>query len=450
MLTGLLLQRDGHDVTVLERDSEGPPATDEQAWDLWSRRGVSQLRQPHGFIGRTRTVLATELPDVWDRATSADTYMIDLRRFAPDQEALTDSDERLQYAVMRRTTFERAAGIAVEAVEGIEVVRGVAVKGLVVERSIGGIPVVTGVRTAEHGEFRADLVIDSSGRRTGAPKWLDELGVATEEWSESDGFTYHTLWYRTHDGTYPPNVAGGFGGIAPGLVALLFPGEEGVFGVPMVGLGSDRPLRKLRDANVFGAVASRFDPLAGWVDPAVAAPITRVMPMGAIHNRSLRFVNGDGPSVFGFVNIGDSVLSTNPSLGRGIAIALIGALELRNVLRSTQDPQQVVTLFDQAKQEQLMPWLWDAVEADRGTRQAFGLAIGEVEESTTSDRTLMARASTRDMECWRRWTAVNQGFELPSSCLDDPDLMMRVRNIGAEVPPPTYHLSRPELEELLT
>ena len=153
--------------------------------------------------------------------------------------------------------------------------------------------------------------------------------------------------------------------------------------------------------------------------------------------------------MYGFVNIGDSVLSTNPSLGRGIAIALIGALELRQVLRSTQDPQEVAAQFDRAKQERVMPWLWDAVEADRDARQVFGLAIGEIEEGSPSDRTLMARAATRDMECWRRWTAVNQGFETPSSCLEDADLMQRARQVGAEVPPPTYHLSRDDLEALL-
>lgn len=449
LLTGLLLGRDGHAVTVLERDPDGPPADDEQAWDSWARRGVSQLRQPHGFIGRTRAILAEELPDVWDRVLEAETYRVDLRRFAPDQGALVDEDRRLQVEVMRRTTFERTVGTAVDEADGIVVRRGVAVTGLLADRSVSGIPLVSGVRTTDHGDLPADLVIDSGGRRTAAPRWLAELGAPVEEWSESDGFTYHSRWFRTRNGDYPPNVAGFFGGMAPGLVSLLFPGDAGVFGVAMVGLGGDKPLRRLRDRDVFTAVARRFGPLGGWVDPDVAEPISDVLPMGAIHNRRLRFWDRDGPSVLGFVNLGDSALSTNPSLGRGIAIALIGAIELRDLLRITDDPHEVAVDYDAAKEERLVPWLWDAVESDRGMRRMFGTAIGEPNGGPISDRTLMARASMRDMECWRRWTAVNQAFELPSTCLDDADLMGRAREIGADAPPPPYDLTRPDLERLL-
>ena len=449
LLTGLLLERDGHEVTVLERDPEGPPADDETAWSSWTRKGVSQLRQPHGFIGRTRAVLADELPTVWNRALEADTYHVDLRRFAPDQDGIVDSDSRLQVDVMRRTTFERALEIIADETEGIDVRRGVAVSGLVADRSANGIPIVTGIRTSEYGDIAADLVIDSAGRRTASPRWLSELGVPVEEWSESDGFTYHSLWFRTRDGSYPENVAGFFGGMAPGLISLLFPGDAGVFGVAMVGLGSDKPLRRLRDERVFVSVAREFDPIAGWVDPAVAESISEVLPMGAIRNRRLRFWNGEGPSVLGLVNLGDSALSTNPSLGRGIAIALIGALELRAVLRTTDDPYRVAVEYDRAKEDQLTPWLWDAVASDRGMRQAFSTAVGEPSQSAVSDRTLMTRASMRDMECWRRWTSVNQAFELPSTCLDDPDLMARAREIGRAPPPPQYNLSRSDLERLL-
>ena len=56
----------------------------------------------------------------------------------------------------------------------------------------------------------------------------------------------------------------------------------------------------------------------------------------------------------------------------------------------------------------------------------------------------------RDMECWRRWTAVNQVFELPSSCLDDEELMARARDVAEDMPPPAYNLSRDELASILS
>lgn len=36
----LLLAREGHDVTVLERDDDPVPATPDAAWQDWDRRGI--------------------------------------------------------------------------------------------------------------------------------------------------------------------------------------------------------------------------------------------------------------------------------------------------------------------------------------------------------------------------------------------------------------------------
>ena len=45
--TAMMLARRGHDVTVFERDSKPLPASPEDAWQRWERRGVAQFRQPH-------------------------------------------------------------------------------------------------------------------------------------------------------------------------------------------------------------------------------------------------------------------------------------------------------------------------------------------------------------------------------------------------------------------
>jgi len=64
--TALMLARDGHEVTVLERDPQPPPASAGEAWQAWERRGVVQFHQPHFVQARGRHVLDTELPDVRD------------------------------------------------------------------------------------------------------------------------------------------------------------------------------------------------------------------------------------------------------------------------------------------------------------------------------------------------------------------------------------------------
>jgi hypothetical protein len=42
----MLLRRDGHEVTVLERDPAPVPESREDAWEGWSREGVTQFRRP--------------------------------------------------------------------------------------------------------------------------------------------------------------------------------------------------------------------------------------------------------------------------------------------------------------------------------------------------------------------------------------------------------------------
>ena len=68
---GLLLCGDGHEVTVLERDAQAPPAGAEEIWGTWQRKGVSQFRLPHFFLARYRGLLDSELPEVKEGLVAA-------------------------------------------------------------------------------------------------------------------------------------------------------------------------------------------------------------------------------------------------------------------------------------------------------------------------------------------------------------------------------------------
>src|SRR5689334_7958366 len=61
--TAMLLAKDGHDVTVLEREPSPPPAPDE-AWESWERQGVNQFRMLHMFLPRFRQLAEMHLPEV--------------------------------------------------------------------------------------------------------------------------------------------------------------------------------------------------------------------------------------------------------------------------------------------------------------------------------------------------------------------------------------------------
>ena len=64
LATAMLLRRDGHDVTVLERDGAPVPRSPIEAWEHWGRDGVTQFRQPHFLLPRGRMVLEDTLPEV--------------------------------------------------------------------------------------------------------------------------------------------------------------------------------------------------------------------------------------------------------------------------------------------------------------------------------------------------------------------------------------------------
>ncbi len=55
MLAALMLARDGHRVTVYERDDTDLPATADEAFDGWDRHGVPHARQSHVLLARLRS-----------------------------------------------------------------------------------------------------------------------------------------------------------------------------------------------------------------------------------------------------------------------------------------------------------------------------------------------------------------------------------------------------------
>ena len=59
--TGMLLARDGHAVTVLERDPGPPPGN---VWVSWRRPGVGQFRMLHLTLPRWRREMCECLPEV--------------------------------------------------------------------------------------------------------------------------------------------------------------------------------------------------------------------------------------------------------------------------------------------------------------------------------------------------------------------------------------------------
>src|SRR5215207_6541671 len=129
LATATMLARDGHRVTVLERDPAPTPPSPEAAWEDWGRDGVAQFRQAHYLQARGRIVLEAELPDLLDGLLAAGGLRLDPLSRMPRQIADREprpGDERMVTVTARRTTIEQVFATAADEQDRLEVRRGVA------------------------------------------------------------------------------------------------------------------------------------------------------------------------------------------------------------------------------------------------------------------------------------------------------------------------------------
>ncbi|MGH2943956.1 MAG: FAD-dependent monooxygenase, partial [Solirubrobacteraceae bacterium] len=355
LFAGLVLARDGHDVTLLERDPEPVPDAPEQAWEDWSRDGVVQFRQAHYIQPHGRAILEQELPDVLEALAAAGAVWFEPLDLMPPH--ITDrrprpGDERFRTLTARRPIIEQVLGSAAASQPRLEVRRGVAVTGLAA-RTYDGVPHVTGVRTDGGETLDGDLVVDATGRRSSLPRWLADIASAPPyEEAEDSGFIYYTRFFRSSGAGMPqfravPNAPVGT------FSVLVLPGDNDTWSVTLYTSSGDRPLKRLRERERFDAVLSACPLHAQWLE---GEAISEVLPMGGVVDRYRRLMVDGRPLVTGLALLADAWACTNPSLGRGIALGLRHASHLRDVVRRALDePRELAAAWDAATETHLTP-----------------------------------------------------------------------------------------------
>ncbi|WP_433559289.1 FAD-dependent oxidoreductase [Pseudonocardia xinjiangensis] len=151
LAAALLLARDGHQVTVLERDPAEPVGDAEDLWEGWQRPGVSQFLLPHVMLPRWRRVMEQELPDVL-----AEVERLGGQRVSPIEllpSGFTGGpqagDDDLRFVLARRPVVEGAFAAVASLSHDVVVRRGVRAASLIrVPAAIEGVPHVAGVLTS--------------------------------------------------------------------------------------------------------------------------------------------------------------------------------------------------------------------------------------------------------------------------------------------------------------
>jgi 2-polyprenyl-6-methoxyphenol hydroxylase-like FAD-dependent oxidoreductase len=427
LAAAMMLARDGHRVTVLERDAAPVPEDPAAAWDGWARAGVAQFRQAHFIHPRGRQVLAAELPDVLAALEGAGALRLDPVKRLPA--AITDreprpGDERLVTTTARRATLEQVFARAAEEEPGVDVQRGVAVSGLESRRA-GGRLRVTGVRDESGRLLPADLVIDAMGRRSALPTLLAAAGGdPVHEESEDSGFLYYTRYFHVGESGFP--VARAPVNSHIGSFALLtLPADAGVWSVTVYAASGDRPLKRLRDLATWTALVRACPLHVHWLD---GEPMTDVMPMGGLVDRYRRYTG-----TAGVVSLGDAWACTNPSLGRGISLGLAHAALLRGVVGDHDDPAGLVDAFDEATERELTPWYRATVAFDRGRLAEIDAIRSGAEPQAPAPDDIAARvraalplAMSRDADVFRAGLEIASCLALPQEVFARPGLAQRV------------------------
>lgn len=435
---GMMLARDAHTVTIVERDAQPIPKDPEEAWDNWERRGVNQFRLPHLFMARYREILEEDLPDVAAAIGRDGAVRSNPVLGAP--ESITGGprpgDARYDILSGRRAMVERAVASVAEGTPGLEVRRGVAVAGLLGgSEAIGGVPHVTGVRTSDGDEVRADLVIDCGGRRSALPDWLEALGARRPHDEVDDsGFIYFGRHFRSRDGQLPVALGPGlqpYGSIS----ALMLPCDNDTWAVTLVARSGDRALFGLKDVASWERTVRALPTVAHWLD---GDPIEdRIVTIAKIEDRH-RDLHPDGvPVATGVVAVADAWACTNPSLGRGASIGMLHAQALRDTLRRTgpDDPAALGEAFATATEATVEPWYRTTLSFDRH-RLAEMSAIAEGATYDPGDPAYemtkaLAFAAPRDPDAFRAFLDIAFVLELPEVALARPGLFEKVVAHGA-------------------
>jgi 2-polyprenyl-6-methoxyphenol hydroxylase-like FAD-dependent oxidoreductase len=340
LYTAIALARRGYEVTAIDRDP-GPETN-----GSWNRRGVMQFHHPHGFRQQVVEALLAEMPEVWDGLITAGAV----------PSTLPDQPERVVGLRCRRLIFERVLRSVAEAEPGVTLRTG-HVDDVCRQRGRA-----VGVRVDGH-QVNADLVVDASGR---AGK-LSRTFRGPAEGGDC-GIAYVSRQYQLLPGAQngPMNSPIGMVTIYPGYMAIVFIHDNRTFSTLIARASTDRQMAALRFQEAFEAASRAIPPLAAWTEPDRSRPITPVLPGGRLYNTYRTQLNDAGEiAVDGLIFVGDTVCTTNPSVGRGVATSLMQAQQLLRLLDQHQrDFTSCSWEFDHWCTENIKPWFCDHVYWD--------------------------------------------------------------------------------------
>ena len=329
----MLLARDGHDVTVLERDADpvpDSPARGVGELDPQRRGAVPPAPQLHARAAAAARIGSAGRPGGAPAAPARPSSTCSTR--CRPCSSTSRRDRSMTSSGPIRLDVPSPSGCLPAAPQReprVTVRRGVQVTELL-DRPIGDsrrrrTSQACGRQSGE--VLRADLVVDATGRQSRAP-WLARRGSVGRPPEETDadcGFVYYTRYFS---GTQPARRGSELDACWIDLDPDAARGQRHMVGHPLQrdrrSRAEESPPRRAMDQS--GACVCPSTPI-GWT----VSRATGVLAMSGIVDRYRRFVVDGSPVATGFVALADAWACTNPSAGRGLTVGFLHAALLCRV-----------------------------------------------------------------------------------------------------------------------
>ena len=373
----LFLARRGHAVTVLDSDPSPPPLA-----EPWERRTALHTRQGHTFLALGTRVLSEEAPDLVDKLIAAGARRVALPHHPSHWNLLA-----------RRRLFDSVLRHALSTEPRVRLLAGTVGTGLLVKQATATTPPhVFGIKTTE-GDITADIVVDAGGSRSPIPRWLAANQVELKIFDDPTSFLYITRHYRLRAGASFPSIRLPILAPLDFATLLVFPEDNHHFQLSVQLDRADLSRRALRNAPIFERLLAEISIAVPWLE--AGEPISDTEPNASVGNCRKR-TYFSRPMVTGLLLVGDAAVHTNPSAGRGVALALAHARALADVLdyakKEGHDSAKLAENWEQITSELFDPWLNSQIQIDHEHRIRIRASI-EGRQWAISNNNLSSRLS---------------------------------------------------------
>jgi 2-polyprenyl-6-methoxyphenol hydroxylase-like FAD-dependent oxidoreductase len=432
LASALALHGAGYRAILLERSApppEGPPG---EVAGEWRRTTVPQAVHSHTLTSLGVRTLRERAPQVLAAALAAGARLLDLTGALPpgvSDRVRKPGDEELVALACRRTTFELVLYRAVRALPGVDIRHGTSAVALRLDASQRR---ARGLVTDSGATIDADLVVDATGVRGAARRWLADAGVhLDDDQVHPSGLSGFTRIYRRASGRPlgPLGRGNAAGDLFDHYVGVLHPGDNDTFSIALCVLPGDRLTAGLRDENAFTAVASATPGLGPWLEDA--RPISPVYAINSPPNTLRSAAISRAGRVAGLFSVGDAACVTNPAFGRGMSLALAQAFRLGDVLATLPDPGEAQSeAAARAAEALLRPWYESSVSADRdriarwraavsGAASTPPVTTSATESSPRASLAEVVAAARSDATVWRGLVRVLMSLATPEQVFDE-------------------------------